>query len=988
MQLRPIIGLTITLALLLLGGAAEAQRTSDKRLIKQALSTWPVLKKNIRLSKFVGEKDEAGVRTVGGTVTAFGHKTRMEVSFFKAPSEGREASEIRKVAIVFPKSATLTTRHLKALGLDLGTLLPGFPNMGVGIDRLELEILHKKVNGGRIALRFGSWMPLGKGKSGKTVTLSELSADIAIRDIQATPRVEATVRSYLNLPEHLARTMGIGATSLELSGSLSTKPVVLKLGASLASKEIPLHPNRSIVLRNARFEFIYEGGKPALALAGRIELRPKAHQPIRLNGQVSFAATGQIYVEGWMSQDDSIALGNGIYLERAGLGFGANFSTGIPTPIVAIEGGLRVVDARGVERARGQVTIGVDTGNPTRSALDAELASIRFSDLVRLVGRKNIPNEIAKTVEAMMLHKVHLKFVPPGPGVTLFGIAYEPGLTAEADLSYQSFRGHVYIAVNDSGVEASGRMTPLRGQGFSIEGTQRGQGPSFYLLLKPQERVVAMALNGKLHALGANAMTDVYFSDAGFSATARAKVLGFDTNIDIAATSLSPRAQVYAHAKLSDRDGIVQQMATMAASNIEKAARNNDREFKKKQQALASLKPRLAAAKQTLTRVQAQVRNDYKRLCALVDQRKAQETEKRRKEQAIARLQADIARESATLRNKLNKAATKVRSTKCSGGVFATHKNHCWKCPGGNKKDALRPWDHAKACFKPGKATITDPLPAPIYTTAIKGAYIGCSSPLINDMGHCWKCDAGYARKVSIHPINSSKACTLADSERRTVALGGKRSKLLGLQADLNVITRGIGRMASELSGAAASSCQKLKSTAAINADPRVMPAFKSWSELSLAVNEGSKFLEQMRRTSSGALNASAWMARNGGRASGLVHIREATFDGCLSTLAGGRFAMSVRGTFAGRPFAGSIDLDSRNLAASMSRLGATLMNAQTPRATIGNGRCTRPNVPRPSVGASGIAASVTKARKSKATPRPANKRTPTPSWASSPAKP
>ncbi len=990
MHQRYLLGLCALLACLLIAApSADARRNNDKQLINQTLSTWKVLKKNIKVRNVINKKDEAGVRTVGGTVTAFGHKTSIEVAFFKAPSDTDEKSEIRKISVVFPASAKLTTRHLRDLGLDLNAYMPGLPTMGVGIQRLELEVLERKVQGGRIAMSFGSWMPLGKGQQGKTVTLSEVTADFEIRDIQSTPRFQATVRTYLHLPDNLAQTMGIGATSLEMSGSLSTKPVMLKLGANLASKEIPLHPNRSVVLKNARFEFIYEGGKPALALAGKIELRPKGHAPIGLNGQVSFAATGQIYVEGWMDQSDSISLGNGIFLERAGLGFGANFSTGIPTPIVAIEGGLRIVDRRGVERARGQVTIGVDTGNPTRSVLDAELVSIRFADLVTLVGRQNIPREVARTVEKMTLDKVHLKIVPPGPGVTLFGIAYEPGLTAEADISYDTFRGRVYIDLDDSGVEASGNVSPIRGQGFAIEGTQRGTGPNFYLLLKPQQRVVALALNGKLQVMGASAMADVYFSDAGFSAKARAKVLGFDTNIDIAATSFSPRASVYAHAKLTDRDGIVQQLTAMAAKHIETAARDNDREFKTKQQAIATLKPRLAAAHRRLTQVQARVRKDYERLCALLDQRKAQETEKRRKEEAIARLRAEINREDSHLRNNVNKPAKALRSTKCPGGILSTHKDHCWSCPQGNKKDLAQAWDSRKACFKPGRATLTDPLPAPIYTSATKGAFVGCSSPLINDLGSCWECPRGYVRKVSGHGINTSRACTIADSERRTLALTKKRARLVTMQGELDVITKGVGKVASQLTSTAANSCQAMKSTELINADPRVAPAFKDWSALSLTVNEGSEALKLMRQTSTGALEASAWMARHGGRAAGIVRIQEATFDGCLSTLAGGRLAMNIRGSFAGTPFSGSVDLDSRNLAAGMTHLASTLMDKKAPRATMSNGRCTRPNVPRPNIGSGGVALNIANQQKTakKAKPRPKNNRAAKPTWASQPAR-
>jgi hypothetical protein len=967
--------------------AKPAAASDDKKLILGVLSTWDVLNKNVKVNKVVNKTSADGVKTLGGNITLFGQRGGLEVSYFKAKkgdSSGAK-SEIRRVMIDFPDKAKLTTRHFRKLfKTDAKKILPGRGGASIGIKHFEIDVLDSKVQSAKVVLTFGSWAPLG-GKGRKRVTLSDIESEFGVQDVQTQPKLTARLSARLFLPENLAKTMGIGATSLEMTGLVKTKPLVIELGADLSSREIPLNPKSTLVLKKARFKFVFRGGKPALAIGGKMELRPHNQPPLELNGEVSIDALGTVYAEGWMNQSDywhnPFGLSKKLYVEKAGLAFGANFATGVPTPIVAIEAGVTIKDnLGGPVRAKGSVTLGLDTGNPTRNMIDLELGSIKFSDFLAAFNKRGVPNNFKKTLDKMTLHKLRLTSVPPGPGVTLFGVDYRPGLSGEADFSYGDFRGTMFIDINDEGVEAFGAMTPLRGKGFSLTGTKRNTGPSLYLALKPAKKVFALAVNGQLEILGAKAATDVYLSDAGFSATMTINIIGgFSTKLDIAGTGLGKDATLYARAHMTDKDGLVKKITQMASAEISRAAKETNSKFNARKRKLESLRPKLAARKRELVAKQKAIRKEYESACKKLDQRKKQEAKKQRQEAAIKKLKAAIKSAEAKLERDRFRSAKNLRSTRCPRGQKKA-KNYCWSCPAGTKRDVLQAWDGDKACF-----TKKSLLAKRKSYRANKGAYVGCKSPLIRDLKRCWQCPKNYKRKLTVHRIDSAKACQMTNQGDRRRPIKSDKLKLAGMEAKLLVITKGLGKLGSELSGVAANSCNKVKDTGAINADPRVAPTFKKWSELSLLVNQGQKGLDLLQKTSVGGLEAAAWITRNGGRVLGIVNIEEASFEGCVSTLDGGKVAMKIRGKLAGKPFEGSFDVNLGSPDRAIKQLAKSLVEKKPLRAKGSNGTCRRPAVPRPQTGGTRIAAkldALNKSAKKQKKSRPQNKKAKRPSWA------
>jgi len=992
---------------------AYASPQSDSQLLHNILSSWKVVSDNVKVGKVISKKIGNGVRTVGGNITAFGQNARIEVDFYSPKKKQNSASgsraagaatstsriadavlatedkdkfEIRRIYIKFPKKVKLSTNHFRALfKVNASSILPGSGGANIRLKEFQLEVLNRRIQGGLFAVSFGSWYPLGPPKSGgDVVKLSEVSLNFGITGIQTSPQPQLTAElsSYLYLPKNLARTLGIGATSLEMTGSVTTKPVTIKLGANLASDEIPLDKNHTVVMKNAKILFIYEGGKPSLALAGTMQVRPPRETPLDLNGQVSIAVTGSVYAEGWMTQgnqwNNPLGISRAVTINRLGLGFGANFATGIPTPILALEGGIQVRTPSG-RNITGRVTLGIDTGNPTRNMIDAELGSLSFSDFLQVFAPGVSAPEVRNTLSQITLNKLRLSVVPPGPGLTLFGVNYAPGMTAEADIQFGSFTGSVYISIDDSGVEAFGAMTPIQARDFALTGTRPGTGPYLYLAIKPAQRMFVMAINGKLKVLGSSSATDIYISDAGFNATVTSSIMaGFSTKLDIAGTALNRNATLYAEASLTDRNGFVQQITEQASRELEKAARNTNADFLRKQRALESLRPRLNAKKQELTRRQNEVRIQYRRLCAKLDQRRKLEADKRSKERIINQLKQNIRYQESDLNRKHFSSARRLGSLNCPRG-YGSYGGYCWGCRGGTKHDILQRWDSPKACF------MAQPFPRPPkYYRATRANKISCGRSDVRDMGYCWRCPRGYQRKVSFHRIDSSKACEMSNYNARAGEINRKKLELVSREAELTVILRGLGRITSELSRASANVCQAVNNTDLINTNPRVAPLFQQWAALSLQVVEGQQALNIMRQTLTGSLNTAAWITRNAGRGLKVVHIKQASFKGCVSTLNNGNVALHVKGLVAGSPFEGTFDVNLKSPTAGIQDLARMLNKTRSPRARGNNGRCRRPDVPRPRLAGTRIGDKLnqlsSKHHRKKA--RPVNKVEPKPEWA------
>jgi|GEM_PF-3715132 len=977
--------LLLVLGVLLLTQPAFAAPSAEEQAVDRVLRSWSALSDAVQVERIADPREKDGVRTLGGTVTVYGHKCGIDVSYFKAPSKQnkndpeRIRSELRRISIDFPDQAKLSSDHFKKLfKLKPSDLFPGGHGMEVGLKHLAIDILGGKIDGAEFALTFGSWAP-GGGKN-KKVTLTDIQLAMAVNEIQTRPRVEATMSSHLFLPKNLAKTMGIGETTLELQGSVKTRPVTIELGASLSSDEIPLDAKKSLVLKKAKMLFVYRGGKPGLALGGQLELRPKGQEPIALNGEVSIDVSGSVYAEGWMDQNDHwknpFGISPDLYLEKAGLGFGANFATAIPTPIVAVEGGLRLKDSRGRTRAQGSATLGFHSSNPSQTVVDLELGSLKLSEFLDAFSKTPVPSDMKRTLDKMKLNKLHVTVVPPGPGVTLFGISYEPALKLEADVSFDGLSGKLYLKSDDQGIEAFGTLSTIKAPGFKLTGSRRGTDPYFYLVLKPNDKQLAMALNGKVEVLGGGSVTDVYFSDKGFSATFTTRIQGgFNTKLDVAGTAFGGNPTVFVSAAMNSDADLAKRIGKIASESIKRAAKDTKRDFEKHERNLESLRPKLNSKKKTLDRKRREARARLKKDCAKVDQRKAQEAEKKRKEKAIRALKAKIASAERAIRAK---PAKNLRSLSCPRG-WHKFKGRCWKCSSGYKHDIVQPWDGSKACFK-SKSIFHKPT----YKRASKGNDTSCRKPLIPDLGSCWQCPSGYVRRVSVHSIKSSKACDVRDFDARARRINGDKIKLAGMETDLTLITKGIGKLASEVSGAAAKICAQGANSDAINLHPHVSPTYAEWGALSLQVNEAQKLVKDFKKTAVDGLNTAAWITKNAAKGLSVVQVNSASFEGCASALNGGRVAMKIAGKVADKRFSGSFNMNLKSPDGAIRALAEGLLKNKSPRATFSNGKCKRPQISRPDLKGTPIGARLASLNRSKKSlrARPKNQKAKSPSWA------
>lgn len=1005
----------------------SAQTNADgEQLLKETISTWQVLNTNIQIKSLKNHLSPDSVRTLSGSGTFFGQNVGLEVAF-------KGTKEIRRVMIDFPALATITTDHFRQLiGKDFNAIFPQGFGTGIGIKHFEIDVESKKVQNANIIMTFGTWAPDSRSASLK---LSAIEGEFGLMDIQSRePNVVVGLNSQLLLPKDAANYIGIGTTTLDVNGYVNTQTMKIALGAKLTSEEIPLVSDKSVVLKEARFQFYFETGKAGLALGGQMQIRPPGEAPITLNGEISVDITGKIYGEAWMDQDDYIqnpfGISDKIFIEKAGLGFGVDFkTTPIPAPSIAIEGGISVRDSRtSAPRFSGSVTMGIDATQLNKTMIDAEVGPLYLADIVDVFHPSGPPAEFADVLRKISFQKLHMTVVPPGAPITLFGRTYEPGFYAEGIFNYEDFTGAMFIDISEAGVEAFGGMSPIIHPGFALTGTAPGTGPHIYLALKPAEQVLALAVNGKLEVLGASALADIYLSDAGFNALVRAEIMGgFTAALDIAGTDLLKGGSIYVKASMTAEDNLVQKITREASDEINRMANETQRDVDNATRMLESLRPQLNAKASKLAAKQEEVRREYQYQCGLIDQKANQERERAQKTQQINNLKAEINRLEAALSTDRFRSAKPIKSTTC-GGNSKQFGDYCYTCPQGFEWNGPIPLNDARGCIKRGttlyaKATYSKTAPCnpgqifnfpnagcydcpagyrpseavidinasnrcykvvpDQFAYPVKGESIACTGRSFPDLttGKCWECPSGYERKATFESITGPKACELVNLAGREATIRNKRLELAGLETSLVTITNGIGELATKLSGVATDVCQKVNNTEAINLDYRVAPIFAEWSALSLTVNEYQDIVKFSGEMTVNGLRATAWIARHGGEALGVVQINSASFEGCLSTVNGGYVAMKITGKFADQPISGSFDINLNSPEAGIKALANILMGTNYPVAVRGNGTCTRPIVSRPDMAGTKIAdmlATINKGANNKLSDRPQKETRPT----------
>lgn len=806
---------------------------------------------------------------------------------------------------------------------------------------------------------------------------------------------------------------------------------MFSLSANLASQGIPLVTDRSVMLTEASINFAMNNGKPEFFLGGQISLEPGGN-PIMpsLHGQVSIDVKGTLYGEAWMARGEwknPFNLNPNISVTAMGLGFGINLATTpIPTPILAMEGGIIVRDKMNAIRFSGSATFGVDLGNPTRNMIDAEIAQLYVSDLVDVFAPNGLPSTLANELRKVELSAAHLTIVPPGPGVTLFDVHYKPGFMAMGALKYSGKPGGAfYIQSNEEGLEAYGGLTPIIFSGFSFTGTKPGSGPEMFLIVKPP--TVAFALNGNLTVMDVSTKTDIYVSDTGFNVTLEGNIFNtFHTSLQVAGNDILRGENLYVKAMMKDEGDLVQKISKEASDAIYREANRVQAEYTQAAQSLELMRPQLELSASELTQKQDEVRVIWMNWCNLLNQRATQDAERIRLEQQVLSFNNEINQMEATLASQRYARAVSLNAITCSGNS-KPFQDYCYSPKPGYQWDILQPINGSRATFIPekkeqtaaqvqGNFTLLGGCPGgqwgdaltgkcyscpsgyqrdglsnlcyriiPIdYQPAERGAYIGCGSGnSFPDLGECWQCPSGYERKVSLEPITSDKACELIDLFNREGAIRDKRIELAAIEVNLNLINKGIGELATQLTGVATDVCNNISNTDAINADPAVAPYFAKWASLSLQVNEFQSIVKTVRDTQVGALTAAAWIVEHGGNALGVVDIDHAEFEGCLSNTEGGIVALKVNGKFAGNPLDASFTIDLKSPEQFIQEFGRTLLGTPNPTTTHSNGGCTAPHVSAPLVNSDNIKEMmkfVNEGKEIQLQPRP--RRSETPAWA------
>jgi PDZ domain-containing protein len=1000
--------------LLVMSGITSLQAQGDtKQLLQDAVNTWDVLSTNIQIHSLKNHSSPDSVKTMSGSATFFSQKVGLEVSF-----KTGEKKEIRRVMIDFPKGAVLSTEQFRTVfGKSKDELFPEGFGAKIGIKHFEVDVKNKKVINAIIAINFGTWAP---DKNNRSLKLSEIEAEFGVLNLNTSqPNLIIGLSSYLFMPKEVANYLGvnIGSTGLLVHGYVNTQTYKITLGFDLSSDEIPLDDAKTIILKGAQAEFYLEQGKPGLAIGGEIEIRPQGNPPVTFKGEISIdIVERKLFAQAYMPPDsvweNPFGLNEKITITRAGIGFGISFSGPIPTPSFAVTGGIRVKDDLNRVRFGGGLTLAIDAGNPTQNMIDAYVGPLHMKDLVDAFHDEGTPKDFEKGLSKLTFDTLHFRLVPPGPGVTVFEVFYEPGFYAEGRFNYDNvFRGALLIDIDDDGVEAFGGISPIEFQGLKFTGATQNTPPHFYLSVKPSEKVFAMAINGKLEVLGSSSLADIYFSDAGFSATMKTTIMGgFTTELDIAGTDLVEGGSIYVKASMNDEDNLVQKITQMASAEIERKAKAKEREYDDLDAQLKQYEPLYKQKEQELERLKNQVRAEYRAKCdALRSDEKEIENKElliKQKHNTIAQKKSEIASMESDLRSKQYVRANNLNATSC-GGNSKRIGDYCYTCPSGYEWNGPIISANSNGCIKKGKleyakarylkngpcnddrneSQITNTVVFPphqecwecpsgykrtigvIDVTAwnrcvkeirddfkapIRGDYVGCpgsmnpTSRKRDDSGRCWECPSGYERTA--FRVDGNQACTYNNMVERESAITAKKAEVAALEIEVGDIAKAINNLGDAINSINADVCNMVNNTDAVMLDPKIANSqvLKDYNTYRDIVVTARDLLSISKTVSVGAIRAEAWFVQNAGTALSIVDIDYAKFEGCLSAVDGGYVTLQVQGKFADAPINTSFELYLLSPDQAIKAFADALYASNDFSKVTINSTCTRPNVPRP----------------------------------------
>lgn len=995
----------------------NAQETA-KESVEQAISTWDFLSENIRLGALT-EKTDNGQTIATGNIAAFNQAASIEVTL-------NTAKKIEQIAVNFPQAVQLDLQTLRSIsGKDIKSIIPAEMGAAIRTERMEFDFQGKEVTAARIRFVAETWAPfqgqdLKLSKLALTMgVLNPKGAKAIELKIEGNLLLPKELGDYIDFGETSLSVVGYVNSetgNMSLGAHLSSDEIPLHKDKVVVLKEakIELYLEEGIpgLALGGQVEIRPLNQKPIL-LDGELA--------IDLSGEIF----GQGFMTGYWH--DPMGLSDQLYIQKAGVGFGMDFkTTPFPMPIFAVQGGFTVgSELKDKARFSGEATVAFHGSDPTKNMVDGKIDKANLNDIVSTFYPPGVPKDMSDVFKKIYFRNARLTIVPPGSGIEIFDQFYEPGIHIQGIYDVDQLTGAMLISINEEELTAYASITPVNYKGFSFTSSSNPEeGPEAFIQVRKTNSTIPVegffAIDGRIEALDIVADADVYMSDAGFNLELEGKIFEeFQVKLDIAGTDLFKEGSIYVKAYMRDDDNLLQKISEEASNQIGKLADDIHKNFENDKKNLEALRPQLNQKKIELERQQNIVKADYERLCGLLNQKKANEAAKQAKQNEINAKQKEIDQLEARINNEGYKAANFIKKTACpSGSTFypLVQGGTCWTCPSGYSKAGIEDIDGSRACWIPAKEvfskakdvgsfSVFSPCKggqfadiatgrcytcpsgyrqvttehansskkcvktvAAQYASANKTGNQSCGGNSFKDPrngGECWECPSGYIRPtVSFNPVNGNKACELPNLGSLIDQLAAKKRERDLLQIDLDVLIKGIGSLAADLSAVSSDICNKTKDTDAINLDPRVAGVFSEWAALSLQVNELQDIVSAVQDASNNTLRAGQWLVKNGGEALGIVDIDEASFEGCISSVNGGKVALSIKGKFADQDISGSFDFDFNSPEEGIRLLANQLLLTNFPKSTRSNGSCTRPNVPRPNIEGTSIEALKFEAKK------------------------
>jgi len=530
----------LTLSSVGLGALVPQQQPDAAALVKGALGAWAPLASQVQFGALT-TRQEAGGTVASGSATVFGVQAQVAATM--------QGTSVRTLRLSFPQTARVTPDRLRSVIGEVASLLPSGLAATASLDYLEMDFQGTSITAARAVMGAGTWAPV----SDDLLKLSQVQTTFTIKNPTGARQVEGAVEGRLDLPASLMQLLGIAGTQMVVRGALSPQPGAMTLSAAIATG-VKLDGGGKITIQNARIELSTKPSRPGLALAGKMSI-DAGGTPLVFQADVAIDVRGRMFAEGWMDGmwDNPFGISRDLHVHDLGVGFGINFAAPVPMPTLAFQGGLKIGNAS-APAIQGALTLGLDPANPTNSMIDAQLGNLTLLDIVKAFSGGQPPAGVSGILGTIGVQNARLRVVPPGAGVDLFGQHHAPGFLAQGTLSFVGVGGEVLISIDETGVEALAAVSRIQYPGFSLTAANDANlGPYIYVVSRPSRGEGAFVINGALEVLGIRSLTDIYISDAGFSATLNGKLANaFQATLEIAGDNIFTGGSIWVKAELQN----------------------------------------------------------------------------------------------------------------------------------------------------------------------------------------------------------------------------------------------------------------------------------------------------------------------------------------------------------------------------------------------------------------------------------------------------